>query len=189
MILPAPFRVATPADASALADFITDASEGLAPCFWARSAGDQARLYGEERQAAAADQWIVADEGGLAVAGLRGHRLPDDPEPIAEDFEPLFVPLQELENLAPSTWYVHVLAARSDRRGQGWGSRLLTLAEDLARKDGCNRLSIIAADNNAGAIRLYERTGFRETARRAMVKGDWESQGTDWILMLKDLET
>ncbi|MEO0820145.1 MAG: GNAT family N-acetyltransferase [Pseudomonadota bacterium] len=183
--LSAPFRLATPADAAALADFITDASEGLAPYFWARTAGAGARAYGEARQAKAAAEWIVAEEAGAAVAGLRGNRQPDAPEPIGPDFEPLFRPLQELENLAPASWYVHVLAARADRRGQGWGSRLLALAEELARAEGCAELSIIVADNNTGAERLYRRTGYVERARRAMVKGDWQSPGTAWILLVK----
>ena len=41
----------------------------------------------------------------------------------------MFVPLQELENLAPGTWYVNVLAAYPEHRGQGYGTALLAVAE------------------------------------------------------------
>jgi hypothetical protein len=34
----------------------------------------------------------------------------------------MFVPLQELENLAPGTWYVNVLAAYPEHRSQGHGT-------------------------------------------------------------------
>ena len=53
----------------------------------------------------------VAEVDGRVIAGLIGYPLPDRPEPIDDDqMPPMFVPLQELENLAPGTWYVNVLA-------------------------------------------------------------------------------
>lgn len=38
-----------------------------------------------------------------------------------------------------------------------------------------------------GARRLCERTGYREAARRPMVKDCWQSDGTEWVLLVKDL--
>lgn len=187
--LNAPLRPATAADGPALADFIHAASEGLAFYTWTKNAepGEDPWQRGIARQAATAEKWIIAEENGAAVAGLRGELLPEEPETIGDDFEPTFRPLQELENAAPGTWYVHVLATREDRRGQGWGGRLLTLAEEIARGMAAPALSIIVADNNAGARRLYERFGFREVESRPMVKGAWQSPGRNWILMLKPL--
>ena len=46
-------------------------------------------------------------------------------------------------------------------------------------------LSIIVSDSNTGARRLYERTGYREVARRRKIKEDWQNPGTDWVLLLK----
>ncbi len=188
--LPTPFRLGRPEDAPVLAELIAAASEGLAPHVWERAVGpDRARAYGAERMAARAEagEWIVAEDGGRPVAGLMGHRLPENPDPIPDDFEPLFRPLEELEHAAPGTWYVHVLATVEAARGRGWGGRLIALAEAMARHERCRAMSIIVADNNAGARRLYERAGFAETARRAMVKGAWQSPGTDWVLMEKPL--
>ncbi|MEL6578006.1 MAG: GNAT family N-acetyltransferase, partial [Pseudomonadota bacterium] len=71
--------------------------------------------------------------------------------------------------------------------GGGWGTKLLELAEEIALGMGCKELSIIVADNNTGARRLYERFGFREADRRAMVKGEWQSEGTEWVLMRKPI--
>ena len=45
---------------------------------------------------------IVAEIDDRVIAGLIGYPLPDRPEPIDHDAMPaMFVPLQELENLAP----------------------------------------------------------------------------------------
>jgi ribosomal protein S18 acetylase RimI-like enzyme len=59
---------------------------------------------------------------------------------------------------------------------------LLAFAE---RWRGPRGMSLIVSDNNEGARRLYEREGYAEVGRRRMVKLDWESTGTDWILMRK----
>jgi GNAT superfamily N-acetyltransferase len=72
---------------------------------------------------------IIAEEDGRPAACLIGYALPDAPEPIGYDTMPaMFVPMQELENLAPGTWYVNVLAAYPEFRGRGIGAGLLALA-------------------------------------------------------------
>jgi len=96
-------------------------------------------------------------------------------------------PLQELENLAPGNWYVNVLACHPKERGKGYGARLLLEADERALESGCPALSIIVSDANEGARRLYERHLYRETARRPMVKEDWENRGESWVLLMKSL--
>ena len=164
-----PFRQATPADARALADLVHFASEGLALHVWTKVAG------------AGGNPW----EGGRIAAALIGYPLPDRPEPIPQDMPAMFVPLQELENLAPGTWYVNVLAAYPEDRGKGHGTALLAIAEELASDTGRRGLSIIVSDANEGARRLYERRGYREIARRRKVKEDWDGPGTHWVLLVK----
>ncbi|MGH6904725.1 MAG: GNAT family N-acetyltransferase, partial [Geminicoccaceae bacterium] len=111
--------------------------------------------------------------------------LPDRPEAIDDEMPPMFVPLQELENLAPGTWYVNVLATCPEYRNRGHGTRLLGIAERLAAAAGSSGLSIIVSDANAGARRLYERCGCSEVARRPMVKEGWENPGENWVLLVK----
>jgi RimJ/RimL family protein N-acetyltransferase len=48
-------------------------------------------------------------------------------------------------------------------------------------------MSVIVSDANAGARRLYERCGYRETATRAMVKEGWQNEGRNWVLLTKAL--
>jgi ribosomal protein S18 acetylase RimI-like enzyme len=97
------------------------------------------------------------------------------------------VPLQELENLAPGTWYVNVLAVRPQFRGLGLGTRLLAHADEAGRALGKRGMSVIVSDANPGARRLYERCGYRETAARAMVKEGWLNDGRHWVLLAKAL--
>lgn len=191
--LPPPFRPATPADADALVDFVDAAGEGLASHLWARGAqpGESVREIGRRRAlreegAFSYRNAIVADEGAGVVAGLIGYPLPDAPEPIGPGLPPMFVPLQELEDMACGTWYINVLAAYPEHRGKGYGTRMIGIAQRLSDRAGRRGLSLIVPDANAGARRLYARAGFRETAARPMVKEDWSNPGTDWLLLLRD---
>jgi ribosomal protein S18 acetylase RimI-like enzyme len=192
--LEAPFRYATPDDAPALAELINFAGEGLPLYLWTKMAehGESAWEVGRRRALREAGSFsyrnaVVAEVDGRTVSSLVGYPLPDAPEPIDYDqMPPMFVPLQELENLAPRTWYVNVLATYPLCRGQGYGTRLLGIAERLAAATGRTGLSIIVSDANAGARRLFERCGCRELAKRPMLKERWENPGENWLLLVKD---
>ena len=79
----------------------------------------------------------------------------------------------------------NVLATRPEARNQGYGTRLLRIAERLAAAAGSSGLSIIVSDGNAGARRLYQRFGCAEVAMRPMVKERWENSGGNWVLLVK----
>jgi len=191
--LEAPFRHATPQDAAALAELVNLAGEGLPLYLWGQMAepGESPWDVGRGRALREAGSFsyrnaVVAEADGRVVAGLVGYPLPDAPEPIDYDETPaLFVPLQELENLAPRTWYVNVLATYAAYRGRGYGTRLLGVADRLAAATGSTGLSIIVLDANVGARRLYERCGYAEVALRPMVKERWQSAGANWVLLIK----
>lgn len=192
MTLSAPFRRARPDDAAALADFVHFASEGLALYVWTRMAGAGGDPWALARERAARDTGafsyrnaIVRDVDGRPASGLVGYALPDRPEPIPDDMPALFRPLQELENLAPGTWYVNVLAAYPEHRGKGYGGALLSVADRTAADTKRRGLSIIVSDTNTGARRLYERSGYSEAGRRTMVKEDWQHPGKEWVLLVK----
>jgi ribosomal protein S18 acetylase RimI-like enzyme len=190
-MLEPPIRRATADDAPALADLVNFAGEGLPLYLWTRmaAAGEDPLHIGHRRQAekAAEGKIFVVDEGQGVMAALTGYVIPAVPEPIPADMPAMFRPLQELENLAPATWYVNVLAAYPEHRNRGLGTRLLNLAETLARDAGLEALSIIVAGDNTGARRLYQRTGYAEIARRPMVKEAWICASTEWILLVKRL--
>jgi ribosomal protein S18 acetylase RimI-like enzyme len=183
-----PFRPARPEDAPALAELINMAGEGLPHHLWGRMAGPGESAWEVGRRRVLRDEggssWrngTVIEEDGAVVACLFGYALPDVPEPIDPAMPAMFVPLQELENLAPGTWYVNILAVAPARRGLG--TALLRLADRLGLEHGT---SVIVADANRGARRLYERCGYARRATRPMVKEAWENPSTAWVLLVKD---
>jgi ribosomal protein S18 acetylase RimI-like enzyme len=190
--LSAPLRRATPADAEALADLVHFASEGLALYLWTKTAGPGGDPWAVGRERALRESGafsyrngVVLERDGRVAAALIGYPLPDRPDPIPDSMPAMFVPLQELENLAPGSWYVNVLAAYPEHRGRGLGTTLLGLADRIAADGGSRGLSIIVSDANTGARRLYERCGYRKVAQRAKVKEDWQNPGTSWVLLRK----
>lgn len=193
-ILP-PLRVASPTDASAMAELVNMAGEGLPLYLWTRMASPDEFPWDVGRSRAKRESGafsyrntIVREEGGDVVACLIGYPLDDEPDLTVYDGMPaMFVPLQELEDLASGTWYVNVLAAYPEHRGKGHGAQFLSLAERFAWHAGKRGLSVIVSDANLGARRLYERSGYREHATRPMVKEGWRNAGSSWVLLLRDL--
>jgi ribosomal protein S18 acetylase RimI-like enzyme len=191
-----PFRRATPEDAHELAELVNFASEGLALYLWTEMAGPGGDAWQVGRQRARRETGsfsyrnaIVAELDGRVVASLVGYPLADQPIAIDANMPSLFVPLQQLENLALGTWYVNVLAVYPQHRGKGLGTSLLALAETLAEDTGRLGLSVIVSDANTRARRLYQRCGYDQIAERAMVKEGWESRGRNWVLLMKRLST
>lgn len=186
-------RPATKNDAQALAELINFAGEGLPLYLWKKMAepGETAWEVGRRRAVREEGGFsyrnaTIMDAGGVAAAVLIGYPLGETPEPIDYDrMPPMFQPLHELENLAPGSWYVNVLAAYPHWRGRGLGTRLLSVARALAADAGCRNMSIIVSDGNPGARRLYERCGYVAVAARAMVKDDWRNPGKNWVLMAR----
>ncbi|MEZ5797021.1 MAG: GNAT family N-acetyltransferase [Paracoccaceae bacterium] len=187
-------RPATAADADHLVRFINMAADDLPLHFWRKSVGPDgdAMAWGRERAARAtgnfsyANAWLAEVDGQVAAC-LLGYPAEETPGPIDPETPPIFVPLLELEALAPGSWYLNVLATYDGFRGRGLGSALLAHAEQVARAAGHSAISLIAEDTHLDALRLYTAKGFVETARRPLVKGDWQVDASEWILFLKPL--
>jgi len=192
---PKGYRAARREDALAMAELVNIAGEGLPAYLWAGMAteGQSSWEVGQERARRESGGFsyrntIVREEAGKVTACLVGYPLDDNPEPVNYlELPPMFVPLQQLEDIVPGTWYVNVLATFEEFQGRGYGNDLLSLAETMARDSSKKALSIIVADTNKVARRLYERLGYREQAQRPMVKEDWEHPGKTWVLLLKRL--
>lgn len=185
-------RQATPSDADHLVRFINMAADDLPLHFWRKSVGESGDplAYGRERAARETgnfsfrNAWLAEIDGAVAAC-LLGYPAEDEPSPIDADTPPIFVPLLELEALAPGSWYLNVLATYDGFRGKGCGSALLAKAEAVAQAAGHSTISLIAADTHRDALRLYQAKGYREVARRPLVRGDWAVDATEWILFTK----
>jgi ribosomal protein S18 acetylase RimI-like enzyme len=184
-----PVRPATEADGPALAVFINEASHGLSLYAWTQAAepGTDPWSIGTAIQAARARDglWTVIDEGTGPLAGRQIWR----PGPAAPShaLRAVFHPLVELRGLAPDALFVNVVATVPEARGRGFGTRLMRIADDIARAVGRPGTSLVVADDNDGARRLYARLGYRQRGARPMVKEAWAGPGEAWLLLVKDL--
>lgn len=187
-------RKALAKDAAHLVRFINMAADDLPMHFWRKSVGPAGDpiAYGMERAARETgsfsfnNAWLAEVDGAVAAC-LLGYPAEDAPSPITPDTPPVFVPLLELEALAPGSWYLNVLATYDAFRGKGCGSALLAEAEAITRDQGRKVISLITADTHHDARRLYAAKGYAEVARRPVVKGDWQVDASEWILMTKML--
>ena len=195
MKLNAPFRLAAPADAVALAELVNYAGEGMPEYLWGQMAGPgeaawsigRARAAREEGSFSYSNATLIETRDGEVSGALIGYKIADEVPPMPDNIPAMFRPLQELENLAPGTWYVNVLAVRPQFRGRGHGTRLLGLADSLGRSTGRHGMSVIVSDTNTDARALYERCGYAEVAQRPMIKEGWINNGENWVLLTKTL--
>lgn len=185
-------REARASDAAHLVRFINMAADDLPLHFWRKSVGAEGDpwAFGQERAARETgnfsyrNAWLAEVDGAVAAC-LLGYAAEAEPGPIDPDTPPIFVPLLELEALAPASWYLNVLATYEAFRGKGLGSALLAHAEAIAAAGGHGTISLIAEDTHRDALRLYSAKGYRQVARRPVVKDDWDVAASEWILFTK----
>ena len=183
-------RTATLDDAPVFRRVFELASEGLAPWVWEQSAGPEKSVeeialerMRDKLDKAAPGTCFVAEVDGQAAGGIITYDIGDIPEEIEEDTPGVFVPLIELENLAPRTHYINALAVFPEFQGRGLGRKLLRQVFCNALENG---MSLIAEDGNAPALSLYASEGFAEAARRPIVEAEgWQKPGENWLLMLR----
>ena len=182
------------ADAAALAHLIMIAGEGLPLLVWEgmRQPGESAMDVGARRAAREEGGFSyrhadVVRDGGEVISALVSYPILDlNPGHEIDGAPPVFRPLLALENALAPSWYVNVLATVEGARKRGAAGLLLETAEDRARREGFDMLTLITGDNNP-ARGLYERFGFRERTRLPIVKDGWDHPGTSWIAYAKPL--
>jgi ribosomal protein S18 acetylase RimI-like enzyme len=175
-----------------LAILMDMASRGLVNWVWSRIAepGQSALEVGRERLRDRADlpshyqRWIVAECDGVVAGGFAGYVVPDPYDPgNVSDLPDVYGPLLELEAVAAGSWFLMAIAVYPEFRRQGLGSRLLEAATDAARQSGVGRASLTVSTANKIACRLYERHGFRESARRRAIGFPGSGEIGDWLLL------
>ncbi|MBE0501493.1 MAG: ribosomal protein S18-alanine N-acetyltransferase [Desulfuromonadales bacterium] len=79
--------------------------------------------------------------------------------------------------------HIHNVATHPDYRRQGLALKLMTRRAELAKNSGAVVALLEVRAHNTGAIRLYERLGYRQNGRRRRYYAD----GEDAVLMECDL--
>jgi len=132
-------RMATPADWPAVAGLLVELGRGVA----AGTAADpthQLQFAGHIRQIDHVT--LVAEDDGavIGVIDMEYHQRLGDHRPQAR---------------------VHDLIVTDRARGTGAGRALLFRAEELARRRGCFRMTLVTANWRGDAIAFYERQGWQ----------------------------
>ena len=183
-------RSAAPKDAKKLLALIDIASGGFVPNLFAKiaPAGMPVEDYIVERMGnpesglSYSKLWVFEIDG--SVAGLIAlDQTPEVVEPIDPDAPEMFRPLTELENEAPGCCLINLVATFPEFRGRRAGLALMEFAET---RRGINGLCLTVGDTNVAAQEFYHRLDYRIVGRRPVVKEDWITTYSEWLLMVKD---
>ena len=68
-----------------------------------------------------------------------------------------------LSRMGASRGVIEAVRVRSDRRGYGLGARLIAWAVEVARRQGCATVELVAHESRKDAHRFYLRLGFKPT--------------------------
>ena len=164
-------RQAAPSDAESLAKLINLAGEGIPNWLWTRACveGQTPLEIGIERAKRKTGGFsytnaLVAEPHGYSMGMVLSYAITEAPTDNPNDLPAPIAPFVALEKFSVGTWFINALAVFAEGQNQGLGSQLLAAAEDQARADGFNKMSIQVYAQNTGALRLYERLGYARAA-------------------------
>lgn len=183
-------RSARKSDCRTIAELYRIASEGVSDYIWTKLANPGEDLLDVGQRRYERDDTVfsyrstsIAERNGLVAGMLVAFPMTVDEDYVEED--PVLAPYSALEE--PESFYICATAVFPQYRGQGIGHQLLELAEANAREQELGKLSLIVFEENAGAKRLYERTGFEEYARAPVVPHPLIHHRGDALLMVRTL--
>jgi ribosomal protein S18 acetylase RimI-like enzyme len=126
------------------------------------SAADLEKGYAilrELRTELSLEMFIEIYRAARAENGYRFELLEHDGKPVAVMGSRLLHDIVHGRHL-----YIDDLVVTASERSKGWGSTLLAHAEVQARERGCRGLRLCTGVENEGAIRFYEREGWKARA-------------------------
>ncbi|MDC1287998.1 GNAT family N-acetyltransferase [Gammaproteobacteria bacterium] len=164
-------RMATRNDAREIARLIAISSDGVAEIEWHEQADIEnctpldigERTYQNPQGDYSFSKATILEKNcevaGMLLAFSMPATEPRNPEnrPSVSD-ENVFAPYIYLEE--PDSWYICGVAIYPQHRGHGLGTRLMALANDQAKEGGFTTLSLVAFEQNEGAVNLYEKLGY-----------------------------
>jgi len=188
------FRLATKKDSLTIAALFSISSDGVVDYVWSTLAPDYPGLapieigavrYASEEGNFSYTNCVVAEREGKVIGQLCTYPAEPDPAEPDEPVDPVLEPYGRLE--VPGTLYISSLALFDRFRGMGLGTRMLSIAREQARERGFEALSLLVFEQNTGALRLYEREGFREVDRAAVVPHPLIHHTGDVLLMTAEV--
>jgi ribosomal protein S18 acetylase RimI-like enzyme len=184
------FRAATAEDSRRIAELFSISSDGVVDYVWTTLAPEYPGLepveigalrYAVEDGPFSYTNCVLAEREGEVIGQLCTYPVEASAEEEEEPVDPILEPYARLE--IPGTLYISSLALFDGFRGKGLGTEMISIARDQARERGFDALSLLVFEQNTGAVKLYEREGFREVDRAAVVPHPLINHTGDVILM------
>ena len=188
------FRAATKEDRCELAHLFRMASGGVADYMWSRLAPKYpgltpleigARRYAREEGNFSYKNCVVAEQDGAVIGMLFTFPIEEGQEAEGEPTDPILKPYEELE--MPGSFYICALALLPGFRGRGVGTKMLSIAREQAYERGFDTLSLLVFEQNEGAVKLYERNGFKVAGRAPVVPHELIDHTGDVLLMASEV--
>lgn len=178
-------------DCLAIAELAQLAGHGIPGYFWTewQQPGDSIVEAGARKAACETTDfsyrnarlaWIDEKVAGMLMAYRMSAAGSENEDPA--DFPEFVQPMIELELLVPDSFYINMLATFPQFRGNGVGTALMGLVDELAHALGCNLVSMEVFDSNPGALRLYQRLGYEIIAQRDMIASAYLPAGQVLLL-------
>lgn len=188
------FRAAVRDDSRMIAELFGISSDGVADYVWSTLAPEYPGLtrieigalrYARDEGNFSYRNCVVAERDGEVIGLLCTFPIEAHEEDSGDPGDPILEPYERLE--VPGSIYVCSLAVFDEFRGMGLGTRMLSIARDQARERGFRVLSLLVFERNAGAVRLYEREGFRVVDRATVVPHELIHHTGDVLLMATEV--
>jgi ribosomal protein S18 acetylase RimI-like enzyme len=188
------FRAAARDDSRKIAELFRISSDGVVDYVWTTLAPEYPGLepveigairYASEEGDFSFANCVLAELDGEVIGQLCTYPVEASAEEPDEPVDPVLEPYARLE--IPGTLYISSLALFEEFRGMGLGKKMLSIARDLARERNLDALSLLVFEQNTGAVKLYEREGFREVARAPVVPHPLIRHVGDVILMAAEV--
>ena len=188
------FRAATKEDSRKIAELFSISSDGVVDYVWSTLAPEYPGLepieigavrYASEEGNFSYTNCVVAEREGEVIGQLCTYPIGPSAEEPDGPVDPILEPYRRLE--IPGSLYVSSLAVFDSFRGRGLGTQMLAIARDQARERNIDILSLLVSEQNAGAVKLYEREGFWEVDRAPVVPHPLIHHTGDVILMTADV--
>ena len=183
------FRAAKKEDCRAIAELYSISSDGVADYIWTKLAEDGENIYdvGQRRyenedSAFSYKNCIIVEKDKKIIGMLVAFPMICDGS-VSDD--PVLAPYSRLE--ADNSFYICGVALLPEYRGLGVGTELMQLAEQQAKIRKFNTLSLVVFEENTGALRLYEKLGYKEVQREKIVPHPLIHYTGDAVLMIKNL--
>lgn len=164
-------REAAASDAEALARLINLAGEGIPNWLWTQQCveGQTPLEIGIERAQRRSGGFsytnaMVAEQSGAPIGMVLSYAIDEAPDVDPDDLPAPIAPFVALEKRSVGTWFINALAVFAEGQNSGVGTQLLHAAEGIARAKGYAAMSIQVYAQNTGAVRLYERLGYKRVA-------------------------